>query len=146
MKICEYEDNDNGLQLDGIITEIRVNSSPPTAAYTRQWNGSALVQAMACRLFGAKPLPEPMLVYCHLDSWEQISVKLESEFYQFHSRKCICKCCLPECRPFCLGGCELILDFCYPIAISVKYVEKQSVPYTKLFLFDIQYLTMILFK
>ena len=27
----------------------------------RQWTGSALVQVMACRLFGAKPLPEPML-------------------------------------------------------------------------------------
>ena len=34
---------------------------------------------MACRLFGAKPLPEPMLVYCQLDSWEQISVKFESD-------------------------------------------------------------------
>ena len=30
----------------------------------RQWNGSALVQVMACRLFGANPLPEPMLPYC----------------------------------------------------------------------------------
>ena len=33
----------------------------PSAAYMRQWTGSALVQVMACRLFGAKPLPEPML-------------------------------------------------------------------------------------
>ena len=24
---------------------------------------------MACRLFGAKPLPETMLAYCQLDSW-----------------------------------------------------------------------------
>ena len=31
---------------------------------------------MACRLFGAKPLPEPMLAYCQLDSWEQISMDL----------------------------------------------------------------------
>ena len=38
------------------------NSSPPSAAYMRQWTGSALVQVMAWRLFGAKPLPEPMLV------------------------------------------------------------------------------------
>ena len=30
---------------------------------------------MSCCLFSAKPLPEPMLVYCQLDSWEQISVK-----------------------------------------------------------------------
>ena len=44
---------------------------------------------MACRLFGAKPLPEPVLVYCQLDSWEQISVKFEFEFYHFHARKCI---------------------------------------------------------
>ena len=34
-----------------------LNSSPPSAAYMRQWMGSALVQIMACRLFGAKPLP-----------------------------------------------------------------------------------------
>ena len=57
-----------------------------------QWIVSALVQIMACRLFEAKPLPEPMLTYCQLDSWEQISVKFELEFYHFHSRKCIWKC------------------------------------------------------
>ena len=48
----------------------------------RQWTGSALVQVKACRLFGDKPLPEPMLAHCQLDSWEQISVKLESKFIQ----------------------------------------------------------------
>ena len=31
---------------------------------------------MACRLLGTKPLPEPMLAYCQLASWEQISVKI----------------------------------------------------------------------
>ena len=35
-----------------------INSSPPSAAYMRQWTGPSSVQAMACRLFGAKPLPE----------------------------------------------------------------------------------------
>ena len=30
---------------------------------------------MACRLFGAKPLPEPMPAYCQPDSWEQILMK-----------------------------------------------------------------------
>ena len=73
----------------------------------RQRTGSALVQLMACRLFGAKPLPKPMLTYCQLDSWEQISVKFESEFYHFHSRKCIWYCRLPKWRPFCPGGDEL---------------------------------------
>ena len=38
---------------------------------------------MACPLFGAKPLHELMLAYCQLDSWEQISVKFESEFITF---------------------------------------------------------------
>ena len=32
--------------------------------YMRQWIGSALVQIMACRLFGTKPLSKPMLGYC----------------------------------------------------------------------------------
>ena len=52
-----------------------IKSSPPSAIYMRQWTGPSLVQVMACRLFGAKPLPEPMLVYCPLDPWEQVSVK-----------------------------------------------------------------------
>ena len=48
-----------------------VHSYPPSAAYMRQWIGSALVQIMACRLFGAKPLSKPMLGYCQLDHLEQ---------------------------------------------------------------------------
>ena len=34
---------------------------------------------MACRLFGAKALPEPLLPHCQLDFWEQISVTFESD-------------------------------------------------------------------
>ena len=41
----------------------RINSFLPSAAYMRKWSGSALVQVMACRLLGAKPLPELMLTY-----------------------------------------------------------------------------------
>ena len=53
---------------------------------------------MASRLSGAKPLPEPMLAYCQLDSWEYISVvTFELELFHFHSRKCIGNCR----RPFC---------------------------------------------
>ena len=47
--------------------QININWSPPSAAYMRQWIGSALVQIMACPLFGTKPLSKPMLVYCQLD-------------------------------------------------------------------------------
>ena len=83
-----------------------INSSSPSAAYMRQLSGSALVRVMACRLFDAKPLLEPVLVYCQLDSWEQISVKFELEFYHFHSRKCIWNCRLPKWQPFRPGRYE----------------------------------------
>ena len=80
------------------------NSSPPSATYMSQWIWSALVLIMVCRLFGVKPLSEPVLGYCQLNSWEQISVKFEWEFYHFHSRKCFWNCCLPKWQPFCPGG------------------------------------------
>ena len=52
-----------------LSARIRVNvwcvfSSSPSAAYMRQLIGSALVQIMACCLFGTKPLSKPMLGYC----------------------------------------------------------------------------------
>ena len=59
------------------------DSSHPSAGYMRKWNGSALLQVMACCLFGAKPLPEPMMTHCQLDPWEQISVKFVSKCKNF---------------------------------------------------------------
>ena len=85
------------------IEHVDVNSSPFSAAYVHQWTGSVLLQVMAWRLFGAKPLPEPMLAYCQLVYWEQIAVKIESEFYHFHPRQRIWKCRLPERWPLCPG-------------------------------------------
>ena len=38
---------------------------------------------MACRLFSAKPLPKPMLAYCQLDAWKQISVKSNRNYIIF---------------------------------------------------------------
>ena len=87
---------------------MKLNSSPPIAACMHQWTRSALVQVMACCLFGIKPLPEPMLAYCQLHSWEQISVKFESELRNFHWRKCLWNYYLPKWRPFCPRGDELI--------------------------------------
>ena len=39
----------------------------PSTAYMRRWIGTALVQIMACRLFGTKPSSKPMLGHCKLD-------------------------------------------------------------------------------
>ena len=51
------------------------NSPPPGAADMRRGTRSALVRVMACYRFVAKPLPEPMMAHCQLDSWEHISVE-----------------------------------------------------------------------
>ena len=49
----------------------------------RHWSWSALITEMACRPFGAKPLPEPMMVY-HQLIW--ITFKRNSEFEDIHCR------------------------------------------------------------
>ena len=55
---------------------------------------------MTCRLFGAKPLTEPMLINYQFYRMGHISIKLYLKFKKFHSRKCIWKCRLQKCRPF----------------------------------------------
>ena len=62
---------------------IPVNSFPSSVAYMCQWTGSALVQIMACHLFGAKPLPDPILTYCLLEPQEQTLVKIKSKCKTF---------------------------------------------------------------
>ena len=56
------------------------------------WPGNAIqhcrtlpswVQAMACLLFCAKPLPEQTMTYCWLKSQEETSVKFESKYGNF---------------------------------------------------------------
>ena len=105
MKSCgNFTGNAQDINNWHMLQKYTFNSSPPSVAYMRQWIGPTLVQIMAFRLFGDKPLPEPMLLYCQLDHQEQTSVKFESGFYHFHWRKCIWKCCLPEWRPFLASG------------------------------------------
>ena len=86
MKLTTY-DNKDILQLVNLIkrknipslhhfsTDPSFTSSTTSVAYMRRWTGVALVQIMACRLFGVKPLSEPVLGNCQLDPKEQTSVK-----------------------------------------------------------------------
>ena len=46
------------IHLAAIVVIYAINWSPPSDA------GSALIQVMACRLVGAKPLAETMFAYC----------------------------------------------------------------------------------
>ena len=58
-------------------------------------------QIIACRVFGAKPLSEPMLIYCQLDLWNKLSwnMNLNSNF----SLKMYLKMTYTKWRPFCLS-------------------------------------------
>ena len=58
----------------GCVTA-NVNLLRPRDAYMRQWSGPSLIQIIACRLLGAKPLFELMLTYSQLNHKEQNSVK-----------------------------------------------------------------------
>ena len=116
-----------------VLKAYHLLTSPPSAAYMRQWTGSALFRKMASHLFGIKPLAEPILAYCQLDYWEHISVKRESEFYHFHSTKIHVKSRLPDWGPFCPGGDELKKpwqfnsmneNFFISIQIPLKFVSK----------------------
>ena len=51
--------SDNHLNCNWLVSSLR-----PRDAYMRHQTKPSLVQIMACRLFGAKPLSEPMLWYC----------------------------------------------------------------------------------
>ena len=53
-----------------------IHSLRPSDAYTRHQPRPSFVQRMAWRLFGAKPLSEPMMPYCQLNPKEHIEVKL----------------------------------------------------------------------
>ena len=73
-----------------------VNSSPPNAAYMRQWIRLTLVQIMACCLFGTKPLSKPMLGHCQFQ-WNLIKI-LNFLFTKMHL-----KILSAKWWPFCLG-------------------------------------------
>ena len=81
------------------------NSSPPSATYMHQWIMSALVQIMACRLYGTKPLSKPMLGYCPLGTnFGEILIKIQNfSFTKMHP-----KILSAEKQPFCPGGDELM--------------------------------------
>ena len=86
---CKFCRIFNGVSDQFGIGVFKTQLISPSAAYMHRWTGSTLVQVMACRLFGTKPLPEPMQTLCQLDPQEQTSVKFESKCKIFHWWYCI---------------------------------------------------------
>ena len=85
-----------------------VISSPPSAAYMRQWSGSALVQIIACRLFGAKPSLNQWVIIVHWAVRNKHQWNFNQNTNLFINDNAFELCRLPKWRLFCLGGDELI--------------------------------------
>ena len=80
----------------------------------RQWIGSALAQIMACCLFGAKPLSEPVLP--GLLSIGPLGTKFSENCIKIHTFSCKkihLKMSSAKQQPFCLGGDELMTSSMY---------------------------------
>ena len=58
---CKREEHAKQNMASGIEKNSSMLTHPPSAVYLRQWIRSAMIQIIACRLFGAKPLSKPML-------------------------------------------------------------------------------------
>ena len=57
-----------------------------------QQTESSLSQIMASRPLGAKQLSESMLTYCQLEPLEQMLLKFESKYTNFHTKKIMLQC------------------------------------------------------
>ena len=85
-----------------------INSYPPSATCMCQWIGSALVQIMVCRLFGAKLLSKLMLGYCQLDPLEQTIVTFLIKIQNFSFTNMNLKKSSEKWRPFCPSRDDLM--------------------------------------
>ena len=81
-----------------LTRDVPLKSLRPSDAYMRHQRRPSLVQIMARRLIGAKPLSEPMLYHSQSGPYEQSS--FNSNFKHFHSRKYIWKCRLANVGHF----------------------------------------------
>ena len=75
-----------------------LNSSPPTAAYMRQWIWSVLVQMMSCCL-----VPSHYLNRCWYTVNWAVKNKFQWNLIKTKNSKCIWKCCLQNSCHFVQG-------------------------------------------
>ena len=87
-----------GMEFPGVPFNKWFNSLRPSGTYMHQWKGTSLVQLMACRLSGVKPLSEPMLVYFQLEPYIEILIEIQT----FLFKKMHLKRSSEKWRPFCL--------------------------------------------
>ena len=84
------------------------NSSPPSAAYIRQWIGSALVQIMACRQAITWANTGLLSIGILGRNFSEILIKIQN----FSFTKMHLKISSAKWRPFCPGVDELSYHYC----------------------------------
>ena len=85
-----------------------LNSPPPSSApYVRLWTRSALDKVMACRLLGAKPLPQPTMTFCQLNPEDPTPMKSESKckifIHENESENVVCEMTAIVSRSHCVN-------------------------------------------
>ena len=81
-----------------------LNLSAHSAAYMRQRIRSELVEIMACRLFGAKPLSTAILGYSQLDPEEEKKSLKFNQHTELFIHKMLLNILSTKWRPSCRGG------------------------------------------
>ena len=84
------------LYLDTLLKPLR-----PRDAYMRHHTGSSLDHMMACRLFAAKPLSQPILHYSQLDNCQHLS-EIWLKILWFTLKKMNVKILSAKWQPSCL--------------------------------------------
>ena len=106
---------------------ITINSLRPSDTHIYiSVNYPSLVQIMACRLAGAKPLSEQMLVYCQLDYREQTSMASQLKFTYFHIKNAFEN--VGRKSILSRGGDELKIRRCHPKWLTRS--KKTLVPFS----------------
>ena len=94
---CPITDNWMFAQQRNHQTSMAMNSSLPSATYMRRWIGSAFIQIMTCRLFGAKPLSSQCWVIVNLtlrNNFSDILFSIQNLlFMKIHSKFLFVKWC-----------------------------------------------------
>ena len=111
----------------------------------RQWSWPSLAQIMACRLFGATPLSEPVLFFCQLGHSEQMLMKFEYIYKDLHSRnECenvVCNFATISSRLYCvktvnIKGDKNFLPFFWQLQFSHQKLHESLCTLVILLLFE----------
>ena len=97
--------------LDMSLKKFLFNPLRPGDAYMHQLTSLSLIQMMACHLFGAKSLSEPMLA-CQLDSKEHISMEVHLRNQKFSVNK-------TKQNAFENSTCKMVVILCWPHCVKL---------------------------